>query len=174
MTRAADVPRRTSRGGSTVVRRQLGRTLRAMREATGRTRDDVVASRLMSRSKLEGIEHGRTMVRPGDAYELGRLYGASPEALESLREMAMATTQDGWWQQYSDGLVKGFDAYLDLESAATRILIYQPAVVHGLLQNRGLRPCGGPGQREPRSRREDDLQACAAADAEVADVAGAR
>lgn len=57
-----------------------------MREETGRTRDDVVASRLMSRSKLESIEHGRTMVRPGDAYELGRLYETDAEELEALRD----------------------------------------------------------------------------------------
>jgi len=126
--------RRKPRGSTTVVRRQLGRKLRAMREATGRSRDDVVASRLMSRSKLEGIEHGRTMVRPGDAYELGRVYGASAEELENLRAMAVATNQTSWWQEHGDNLVQGFETYLDLESCASEMWIYESAVVHGLLQ----------------------------------------
>jgi transcriptional regulator with XRE-family HTH domain len=116
------------------VRRHLGRKLRAMREATGRSRDDVVASKLMSRSKLEGIEYGRSMVRPGDAYELGRIYGAAPEELEALRTMAAATNQTGWWEDLNDGRVKGFETYLDLESCASELWIYEPAVVHGLLQ----------------------------------------
>jgi transcriptional regulator with XRE-family HTH domain len=123
-----------SRASTTVMRRQLGRKLRAMREATGRSRDDVVASRLMSRSKLESIEHGRTMVRPGDAYELGRIYGASPEELETLREMAVATNQTSWWQGYSADLTRGFETYLDLEACARQLWIYEPAVVHGLVQ----------------------------------------
>ena len=122
------------RGSTTVVRRQLGRRLRAMREATGRSRDDVVASRLMSRSKLEGIEHGRSMVRPGDAYELGRIYGASPEELEALRELATATSQTGWWQRSGVNLRRGFETYLDLESHAIELRIYEPALVHGLVQ----------------------------------------
>lgn len=126
----------TGTGSPMMVRRQLGRRLRALREATGRSRDDVVASRLMSRSKLEGIEHGRNVVRPGDAYELGRIYGASADELESLRATAAATAQAGWWQEYSEGLVKGFDVYLDLESSARTIQVYQPSVIIGLLQTR--------------------------------------
>jgi hypothetical protein len=135
MTGTASASRnRKSRGSTTIVRRQLGRKLRAMREATGRSRDDVVASRLMSRTKLEGIEYGRTMVRPGDAYELGRIYEASPEELEALREMAAATNQTGWWQGYAADLKRGFAMYLDLESGASQLSLYEPAVVHGLLQ----------------------------------------
>lgn len=135
MARATGASPSGSLGSSTMARRQLGRRLRALREATGRTRDDVVAARLMSRSKLESIEYGRTMVRPGDAYELGRLYGADPEELEALRALAAATHQDAWWQGYGVDLrVRGFATYVDLEAAASQLWIHEPAVVHGLLQ----------------------------------------
>jgi transcriptional regulator with XRE-family HTH domain len=118
-----------------MVRRQLGRKLRQLREACGKTREDVVATRLLSRGKLQSIENGSTMVRPGDAYELGRLYGASAEELETLRAMAAGTNEAGWWQEYSDGVLKGFEVYyLALESAAERIASYEPAVLPGLLQ----------------------------------------
>lgn len=119
---------------STMVRRQLGRKLRQLREECGKTREDVVATRLMSQGKLKAIEHGRSMVRPGDAYELGRLYGATPEVIESLRRLAIATTQEGWWEAYGEDLSKGFDIYLDLESYAAELWIYEPSVIHGLLQ----------------------------------------
>lgn len=120
--------------GSTMVRRQLGRKLRRLREACGKTRDDVVATRLMSLGKLKSIEYGRSMVRPGDVYELGRLYGTPPEVVEDLRHLAVATTQEGWWEALREGLDKGFDIYLDLESYATELRAYEPNVIHGLLQ----------------------------------------
>jgi hypothetical protein len=120
--------------GSTMVRRQLGRKLRQLREACGKTREDVVATRLMSLGKLKSIEYGRSMVRPGDVYELGRLYGAPAEAIEGLRHLAVATAQEGWWEALREGLDKGFDIYLDLESYATEIRVYEPSVIHGLLQ----------------------------------------
>jgi transcriptional regulator with XRE-family HTH domain len=116
-----------------MVRRQLGRRLRDLRVASGRTQEDVATMKIMSLGKLKQIEHGRQFVRPGDAYELGRLYGADAAELERLREMASATSAAGWWQEYG-GLAKGFDTYLDLESSAARLSIFQPTVVHGLLQ----------------------------------------
>ena len=131
MAKATSTRAKTS---STMVRRQLGRRLRALREACGKTRDDVIATRLMSKGKLEAIEHGRVMVRPGDAYELGRLYDAAPDMIEGLRQLAIATTQEGWWQSYDDNLAAGFETYLDLESYATKLWIYEPNVIHGLLQ----------------------------------------
>jgi transcriptional regulator with XRE-family HTH domain len=117
-----------------MVRRQLGRRLRALRVAAGKTQDDVAATRLMSLGKLKTVEAGRSMVRPGDVYELGQLYDADPATVAELRAMAVATTQHGWWQEYSGGLVKGFETYLDLEATARRLRIYQPSVVSGLVQ----------------------------------------
>jgi hypothetical protein len=108
--------------------------LRALRVAAGKTQEDVGATKLMSLGKLKLIEHGRSMVRPGDVYELGTLYGADAQTIADLRALASATTQGGWWQESAGGLVKGFETYLDLESAAARLSIFQPAVVYGLLQ----------------------------------------
>lgn len=120
--------------GATMVRRQLGRRLRQLRETCGKTREDVVVTRVMSQGKLKAIEYGRSMVRPGDVYELGRLYGAAPQEIEDLRHLAMATTQVGWWEALREGLDKGFDMYLDLETYATEIRAYEPILIHGLLQ----------------------------------------
>ncbi|HET9656752.1 MAG TPA: helix-turn-helix transcriptional regulator [Kineosporiaceae bacterium] len=120
--------------GSTMIRRQLGRKLRRLREACGKTREDVVATRLMSLGKLKSIEYGRSMVRPGDVYELGRLYGAPADTIEGLRHLALATTQEAWWEGYGEHLARNFDIYLDLESCATELWAYEPNVIHGLLQ----------------------------------------
>jgi transcriptional regulator with XRE-family HTH domain len=137
---------------STVVRRQLGRRLRALREACGKTREEVAATKLMSRGKLELIEFGRTMVRPGDVYELGMLYGASPDVIDALRELAAATTQQGWWQEHCGKVEKSFETFLDLEAAASELRVFQPVVIHGLLQTedyaRAVERGSGPGLSE--------------------------
>lgn len=123
-------------GSSTMVRRQLGRRLRDLRVQARKTQEDVAATRLMSLGKLKLIEHGRSMVRSGDVYELCQIYGADDTTATELRALATATTQDGWWQPYAAGLVKGFTTYLDLESSASRLSIFSPILVHGLLQTR--------------------------------------
>lgn len=122
------------KSSTTMVRRQLGRRLRALREASGRTRADVVLTRLMSHGKLEMIEYGRTMVRPGDVYELCTLYGAPVEVTNALRELATATAQEGWWVDHARKLDKLFEVYLDLESAASALSFFEPLVVYGLFQ----------------------------------------
>jgi transcriptional regulator with XRE-family HTH domain len=125
-----------AQGSSTMVRRQLGRRLRALRLAARKTQEDVAATRLMSLGKIKLIEHGRATVRPGDVYELCQLYGADATTTAGLRTLATSTAQDGWWQPYTAGLLKGFSTYLDLESSATALSIYHPSVIHGLLQTR--------------------------------------
>lgn len=123
-----------SASGSTMVRRQLGRRLRELRVASGRTQEDVALMRVMSLTKLKQIESGRQYVKPADASELARLYNVDDAETESLRELAVATGEPGWWQEYTGGLVRGFDTFLDLESAAVRMSVFEPAVVYGLLQ----------------------------------------
>src|SRR6266511_2977723 len=52
--------------GPTVVRRQLGRRLRRLREAAGKTERDLEEANLVSRAKLWRIESGRTPVKVPD------------------------------------------------------------------------------------------------------------
>jgi transcriptional regulator with XRE-family HTH domain len=121
--------------GSLVVRRQLGRRLRALREEAGKTREDVAITRICSRPKLEKIEHGQVSVRPGDVRELCRFFGrADPETVEVLVSMAYATSEPGWWEQYGDVLRPDFALYLGLEATAGALYAYESEVVHGLLQ----------------------------------------
>jgi hypothetical protein len=150
------------RTSSTMVRRQLGRQLRQLREACGKTREDVVLTRLMCLGKLKSIEYGRSVVRPGDAYELGRLYGATPEVIEGLRHLAIATAQEGWWEVYGADLVKAFEIYLDLETYATELWAYEPDVIHGLLQTEdyalAVERSSGPNRDETQMQAHAQLR----------------
>jgi transcriptional regulator with XRE-family HTH domain len=122
-------------GGSIVVRRQLGRELRAWRERAQRTLDDVAAARIASVSKVHRIEHGRTSVRPGDVRELCQLYGVAEETMESLVDLARATRVPDWWERLDGAAPEWFALYLRLEAVASEVCAFEPSLIHGLFQN---------------------------------------
>jgi transcriptional regulator with XRE-family HTH domain len=134
--------------GSTVVRRQLGRRLRRLREVAGKTERDIEEANLASRAKLWRIESGKTPVKVADVRALCWLYGADQRTTDALANLAVGTTAEGWWEDYSDVLPGWFSLYLGLEAAATEIRIYDPELVHGLLQTpeyvRALRQASKP------------------------------
>ena len=123
--------------GPTVVRRQLGRRLRRLRDTAQTSVDQVVANRTLgiSRAKLFKIEAGRHAVKPQDVAVLCRHYGATDEETEALTALALATQGDSWWHVYGDDAVpEWFSLYLDVEPAAARIRTYEAELIPGLLQ----------------------------------------
>jgi transcriptional regulator with XRE-family HTH domain len=84
---------------SIVVRKSLGRQLRSLRVAAHKTPSDVAATRIASTSKLHRIETGGTTVRLETVWALSDLYGADPATKRRLSEMAMNTSEKGWWDQ---------------------------------------------------------------------------
>jgi transcriptional regulator with XRE-family HTH domain len=126
---------RMSSPGSTVVRRQLGRELRALREAARKTREDVAAAAIASVAKLARIESGQTPVKLADVRELCRLYEAGRQTSETLAAMALATNKEAWWEEYGAGrLPRWFGMYLSLEAVASSVRSFEPLLVHGLFQ----------------------------------------
>ncbi len=120
--------------GPTVVRRQLGRRLRRLRDAAGKTVSDVQEAGLASEAKLWRIETGKTVVRIADARALCWLYGADAATTDALGALAVGTSGQGWWEDYGDVLPDWFGLYLGMEGVAGEIRIYEPELVHGLLQ----------------------------------------
>jgi transcriptional regulator with XRE-family HTH domain len=120
--------------GSTVIRRQLGRRLRRLREAAGKTDRDVEEAGLASRTKLWRIEAGKVGVRIADVRTLCWLYGADQQTTDALAALATGTSTQGWWEDFGDVLPDWFGLYVGLEAAATKVRIYEPELVHGLLQ----------------------------------------
>lgn len=120
--------------GSTVVRRQLGRQLRRLRDAAKKTERDVEEAGLASRAKLWRIESGKTSIKIADVRTLCWLYGADQATTDALAALATGTSARGWWEDYSDALPKWFSMYVGLEAAASEIRIYESELVHGLLQ----------------------------------------
>ena len=123
-----------SAGGSIVVRRSLGRRLRQLREKSGKKSADVIEAGIASRAKLARIESGHGPVRMPDVRALCWLYGVDAQTTELLVEQAMNTAEQGWWENYGDAMPSWFGMYVELESAASSLLTWDPELVHGLLQ----------------------------------------
>jgi transcriptional regulator with XRE-family HTH domain len=122
-----------------VVRRQLGRRLRQLRDRTGMSIDQVVAERHLgiSRAKLFKLEAGKHPAKPQDIAVLCARYGVPPADIEPLQALALATQGASWWHQYGeDAVPEWFSLYIDLEPMAASIRKYEAELVPGLLQTR--------------------------------------
>lgn len=120
--------------GPTVVRRQLGRRLRKLREDAHKTELEVEEAKLVSRTKLWRIESGKTAVKVPDVRALCWFYGVSAEHTDALATMAIGTADQGWWEEYGDVVPGWFQLYVSLEGAASLIRCYDGELVPGLLQ----------------------------------------
>jgi transcriptional regulator with XRE-family HTH domain len=123
--------------GPTVTRRQLGRRLRVLRDAAGKSMADMASIKIMSVAKLYRIESGTTAVKISDVWALCRVYGADEKTTDALAGLAAGTNDKGWWHDYGDIMPVDFELYLGLEATATTIRIYEPERVHGLFQTEG-------------------------------------
>lgn len=126
--------------GSTMLRRQLGRKLEALRKAAGLTMEKAAEDLDRARATLYRIESGAENVRfrATDVKEMLKLYGASAEDSELVLAMAAATRENkNWWHDYiGSGLPRWFQLYVGLEDAASNIRQYQAELVPGLFQTR--------------------------------------
>ncbi|MDP9792934.1 transcriptional regulator with XRE-family HTH domain [Catenuloplanes nepalensis] len=119
--------------GPTTIRRSLGRKLKKLRTGAHVTQMDVEKAKVMSRSTLNRIEAGTRATKPGEVYELCRFFNVTDSSiLEALVSLADRTGAEPWWGEY--GVKPSLSMYLDLEAAAARLLIFDPGVIHGLLQ----------------------------------------
>jgi transcriptional regulator with XRE-family HTH domain len=120
--------------GSIVIRRSLGRRLKALRAKAGKTAADVAGASIASKAKLARIEGGQTPVKMVDVRGLCWLYGADQVTTDLLADMAVNTATQGWWEDYDDVMPAWFGMYVELESAAERLLVFNADVVVGILQ----------------------------------------
>ncbi|MBN1171410.1 MAG: helix-turn-helix domain-containing protein [Micromonosporaceae bacterium] len=120
--------------GSTVVRRQLGRRLRRLRDQAHKSERDVEVAKLLGHTKLWRIETGKTSLRIGGVRTLCWFYGTDAETTDALANMALGTLEQNWWEASDLVVPEWLNLYVGLESTASAIRIYEPELVHGLFQ----------------------------------------
>jgi transcriptional regulator with XRE-family HTH domain len=113
-----------------VRRRRLGNELRQLRELAEYTIEQVAARLEVSDSKISRIENGQVGATPRDVRDMAALYGVTGQRMENLMQLARETREKPWWYEYSD-LQLDYAAY---EAEASRILMFAPMILPGLLQ----------------------------------------
>lgn len=107
--------------------------LRELRFAGGYTLEDAAAVIRCDRSKISRMESGKRGIRAVDAAALIHAYGVRGREFSALSRMLTDSRRD-WWDTAPQLMTGDFHVYALLELAASRILVYQPAGVPGLLQ----------------------------------------
>lgn len=129
-------------GSTSLIRRTIGRKLRALRERAGITQQQAAIALDKGRATLARIEDGHTAVRfrEVDVRAMLTLYGASPEETADLLALTADTRNHRgkpWWHDYTETeLPSWFAPYIGLEDAALRIRQYEVELIPGLLQTR--------------------------------------
>lgn len=120
---------------------ELGLRLRSIRESivvNGKpmTRKMAVQGTRLSEAGLQRIETGALNFRNiGDLRKLLAKYGVEDEeSVEALIELNRDGTSQDWMTRYRGHLLPAMQGFVGIEAEAQEIRLYQPAVVHGLLQ----------------------------------------
>jgi transcriptional regulator with XRE-family HTH domain len=121
--------------GPTVRRRRLGSELRRLRESQCIKLEEVADRLGLAPSTLSRIETGKAPTRTSYLTGMLELYGVSdPSQRQVLLDMAREGHRKGWWAIWDGVLPTGFGIYVGLEAEAASLRVYEPQVVHGLLQ----------------------------------------
>jgi transcriptional regulator with XRE-family HTH domain len=151
--------------GATVAKRRLSRRLLQLRVQGGYTANHVCDMLNWGRGKVGRFEANQWK-RPemSDIRDLLRIYEVDDKEREELEAVAIQARARPWWRDYPEIYSNEFPGY---ENDATRIRIFMPLVLPGLLQSadymEALMMAGGrpPAWRrkagESRKRRQEIL-----------------
>jgi transcriptional regulator with XRE-family HTH domain len=149
-----------------VRRRLVGKALRRYRESRGYTLEDAARMLECDRSKVSRIETGDRGIRGKELRELLAEYGIAGERQAILELLADPRGAFGWYRDYEGILPGAWRDYLTLETAASKISIYEAQRVPGLLQT--------PAYARALAERDPWLEDAAAQDRAVEAVAARR
>ncbi|WP_039794841.1 helix-turn-helix domain-containing protein [Nocardia araoensis] len=121
--------------GSTLPRRQLGYYLRDARTALNLSLERLAELTDLSSSVLQRLEKGvATRLKVRDIEALCDALEMPPEMTAAMIGLHQQGAAKSWWHEYGTVIPADFDVYVGLETAARKLTVYQPSLVHGLLQ----------------------------------------
>ncbi|MGW8527417.1 helix-turn-helix domain-containing protein [Nocardiopsis sp. NPDC055824] len=115
--------------------RWLGQRLRDLREAEGRTIEEVADYLQRAMGTVSRFETGIYPIRRTEVVALLDLYGANdPKLRANLLKIADDVWQTGWWEGYANDVVDWLIDFVWLEELAIEHWLFQSTVVPGILQ----------------------------------------
>jgi transcriptional regulator with XRE-family HTH domain len=129
------VPQAQSASAATVRLLVLGKRLRDLREAAGRSLEDAATALSLTVLAIRRIEQGQVKWKMPYIKVLLEEYGVDGEEARTFLTMAAEANQPGWWYRYRDALPDWFRAFISLEEEASLIRAYEPHYVPGLMQS---------------------------------------
>jgi Domain of unknown function (DUF5753)/Helix-turn-helix domain len=120
--------------GATVAKRRLSRRLTELRKASGHTANHVCDLLDWGRGKVGRFEANHWK-RPemSDIRDLLRVYGLDEDESAELEQLAMKARARHWWREYNEVFQNEFPGF---ENDSTRVRVFMPLVLPGLLQTR--------------------------------------
>jgi transcriptional regulator with XRE-family HTH domain len=120
------------RARQTFERRQLGLTLRRLREESGKTQQAAADALGKARSRIVQLEDGEGTPTSADLDKLLGLYGVADRA--TVVALATEARKRQKRRAHVDLLPDSFQRLADLEASASEIHSFESAIVPGLLQ----------------------------------------
>jgi transcriptional regulator with XRE-family HTH domain len=117
-----------------VPRRTLGLALREARNKAKITMQTAADALGVSVQTVRRLEQGTVSTRTATVSVLCGLYQVPDTMRHVLVGLAKETRSRGWWHSYGDAVPAWFQVYVGLEQTATRIRMFGPMLVTGLLQ----------------------------------------
>jgi hypothetical protein len=114
--------------GATVAKRRLSRRLLQLRVQSGYTANHVCDMLNWGRGKVNQWKRPEM----SDIRDLLRVYDVDEGEKEQLEELAIQARARPWWRDYSDIFENEFPGF---ENDASRIRVFMPLVLPGLLQS---------------------------------------
>ncbi|MFF1676101.1 helix-turn-helix domain-containing protein [Streptomyces sp. NPDC058256] len=122
------------RSAPTVLQMVLGRRLQELRQATGLTAQQVGGMLRQAHTTVTRMEQAKVTLKWATVKAMLEIYGVERAEAEEFLALTDQANTPGWWQSYRDALPSWFAVHVSLETSATHIRGYEPAVVPGLLQ----------------------------------------
>ena len=123
-----------SASAATVRLLVLGKRLRDLRVAAGKSLEDAAAALSVSVLAIRRIEQGQVKWKLPYIKVLLEEYRVSTEEARIFLTLAAEANQPGWWYRYRDVLPDWFRAFVSLEEEASLIRAYEPHYMPGLMQ----------------------------------------
>lgn len=123
-------------GSPAMPARRLGRELKRLREALGKTQVEVAEFVGTVSTTISKIENAERNCPPPHLKLMLQMYKVDAAHAETLTQLAQQARERGWWVDYGDHVPKWFTEYVGLETAAREVWTYEGAYVPGLIQTR--------------------------------------